>query len=218
MQQQGGGNRGCVMFLIIGAAVLFFMFSNGGLGGLLGGGQAPGSQAPGGADNSQSEGVETQPLENDGGLLEQVQQDDLEAIEGDGAEAVESQFAPVEVNDVRWTILEAGEIGEVLAEELESENGTFVGVVYQVENQTSEPLTLVGLELVDSADETYGYVSDALPYLDGDGCETETLEPNTVIECTAIYDVYNDAEDLQAVLTDLNMLGGEQELLDLELD
>lgn len=214
--QQGGNNRGCMMFLIIGAAVVFFLMSNGGLGGLLGGGQIPGAQAPGGVEDSSSGGV----LETDdgqqGGLLEQVQNGDAE---GEAAgEEIEAMFEPVELNGVEWTILEAGEIGEVLAEELESENGTFVGVVYQVENQTSDPLTLVGLDLVDSTDEKYSYSSDALPYLDGDGCETETLEPNSVIECTAIYDVYSDAEDLQAVLTDLNMLGGEEQLLDLELD
>ncbi len=211
MQQQGGSNRGCMMFVIIGAVVLFFMFSGGGLGGLLGGGQVPGNTG----DSSQGGGLETQPAENQGGLLEQVQQDDDAELE---AEVIESQFAPVEVNDVRWTIMEAGEIGEVLADELEAENGSFFGVVFQVENMTSDPLTLVGLDLVDSENETYNYVSEALPYLDGDGCETETLEPNTVMECTAIYDVYSDAVDLQAVLTDLNMLGGEQELLDLELD
>lgn len=213
MQQQSGGNRGCMMFLIIGAVVLFFMFSGGGLGGLLGGGQIPG-----GAGGSQNGGLETQPSENEGGLLEQVQQEDSTVQEGTDVEEFEAQFGPVEINDVRWTILEADEIGEVLADELESENGTFVGVVFQVENLTDDPLTLVGLDLIDSTDETYNYLSEALPYLDGDGCETETLEPNTVLECTAIYDIFSDAEDLQAVLTDLNMLGGEQHLLDLELD
>lgn len=213
--QQGGNNRGCMMFLIIGAVVVFFMMSNGGLGGLLGGGQIPGAQAPGGGQDSSSGGVLEPQNGEQGGLLEQVQNDDGDV----GAEdAVEAMFDPVELNGVEWTIMEAGEIGEVLADELESENGTFVGVVYQVENQTSDPLTLVGLDLVDSTDEKYSYVSDALPYLDGDGCETETLEPNSVIECTAIYDVYSDAEDLQAVLTDLNMLGGDELLLDLELD
>lgn len=214
MQQQGGNNRSCMMFLIIGAVVLFFMFSGGGLGGLLGGGQLP----SGTDETSQSGGLETEPTQSEGGLIEQAQQDDNAELESIEPEAIEAQFAPVEVNDVRWTVLEAAEIGEVIGEELESENGTFVGVVFQVENMTSDPLTLVGLELVDSTDETYGYVSEALPYLDGDGCETETIEPNTVLECTAIYDVYGDAEDLQAVLTDLNMLGGEQQLLDLELD
>lgn len=214
MQQQGGNNRSCMMFLIIGAVVLFFMFSGGGLGGMLGGGQLP----SGTDETSQSGGLETEPTQSEGGLIEQSQQDDNAELESIEPEVIEAQFAPVDVNDVRWTVLEAAEIGEVIGEELESENGTFVGVVFQVENMTSDPLTLVGLELVDSTDETYGYVSDALPYLDGDGCETETIEPNTVLECTAIYDVYGDAEDLQAVLTDLNMLGGEQQLLDLELD
>lgn len=214
MQQQGGNNRSCMMFLIIGAVVLFFMFSGGGLGGMLGG-----DQLPSGTDGTtQNGGLETEPTQSEGGLIEQTQQDDNAELERIEPEVIEAQFAPVDVNDVRWTVLEAAEIGEVIGEELESENGTFVGVVFQVENMTSDPLTLVGLELVDSTDETYSYVSEALPYLDGDGCETETLEPNTVLECTAIYDVYSDAEDLQAVLTDLNMLGGEQQLLDLELD
>lgn len=203
------------MIAMIAAVVVFFLVSQGGsfLGGQPGPANDPVPQnEEGGAQ--QSEAAPAQ-----GGLIEQVQQGGLDPLENESDVVADAMFEPVEVNGVRWTIYEAADMGDTLFDgSLVSQNGTFVAVAYQVENLTSDPLTLVGLELVDSQDELYRYSSEAIPLLDGDGCETETLEPNTALECTAIYDVFEDAENLHVVVTDLNLLGGEQKSIDLQLD
>jgi hypothetical protein len=130
----------------------------------------------------------------------------------------------IDVNDVDRIILQAVELGEVLESDSDvvpdlTATGRLVGVRFTVENLGDEPLTYVGMDLVDDQGRTYSYVSDGLEFIiEEEACELEELEPATLIACASIYDAGVDAADLQAVLTDLSLLGGEEVLVDLELE
>ncbi|MEZ4707207.1 MAG: hypothetical protein R3A44_08380 [Caldilineaceae bacterium] len=140
------------------------------------------------------------------------------AAEADGAAAAADMGIEATLNDVHWTIIEAADVTADLGDEI-SHNGKLVGVRYTIENLTSDPLTSLGMELTDDAGNKYSYLSDALPYIEEpEACETETIEPDASITCTAIYDVADDAADLRAVVTDLNMLGGESEEIALPVN
>jgi hypothetical protein len=143
------------------------------------------------------------------------------------AEEDEPIMAPdeiVEVNDVGWIILQAVELGEMLESDSDvipdlTATGRLVGVRFTVENLGDEPLTFVGMDLEDDQGRSYAYLSDGLEFIiEEEACELEALEPATIITCTAIYDAGADAAGLQAVLTDLSLLGGEVVLVDLELE
>ena len=120
----------------------------------------------------------------------------------------------VDVNDVGWTPLQAVELGDMLESDSDAipdpaASGRLVGVRFTVENLRDEPLTYVGMDLEDDLGREYAYLSDGLAFTTDEGvCELEELEPATVITCTAIYDTGADAAGLQAVLTDLSLLGG----------
>ena len=84
---------------------------------------------------------------------------------------------------------------------------------------TDDTLTMLGVDLLDAEGRQYAYVTDALPYVDEEeACEVEELAPGEVLTCTAIYDVEPDASGFQAKLTDLNMLGGDFEVVDLPIE
>jgi hypothetical protein len=130
----------------------------------------------------------------------------------------------IDVNDVRWTLLQAVELGDGLESESDEvpdlvAAGRLIGLRFEVENLGEEPLTFVGIQVVDAQGREYTYLSEALPFIiDEEACQMEDLEAGTAITCTALYDVAQDASGLQGVLTDLSLLGGEEILVDLELD
>jgi hypothetical protein len=130
----------------------------------------------------------------------------------------------IDVNDVRWTILQAVELGDYLESESDvvddlRATGRLLAVRFQLENLGEDPLTFVGMEVADAQGGQYTYLSEALPFIiDEEACQMEELEPGVAITCTAIYDVNVDATGLQVVLTDLNLLGGEELFVDLDLD
>jgi hypothetical protein len=143
------------------------------------------------------------------------------------AEEDEPIMAPgesVDVNDVGWTILQAVELGGILESDSDviddlTATGRLVGVRFTVENLGEVPLTFVGMDVVDDEGRKYAYLSDGLAFIiEEEACEIEELEPATIITCTAIYDAGADAAGLQAVLTDLSLLGGEEVPVDLELE
>ena len=130
----------------------------------------------------------------------------------------------VDVGDVRWTLLQAAELGESLASDSDdvddlTATGRLIGVRFQVENLGPEPLTFLGMQVVDDQGRRQAYLSQGLPFIiDEEACQMEDLEPGASITCTALYDVAADATGLQAELTDLSLLGGETILVDLGLD
>lgn len=127
-------------------------------------------------------------------------------------------------NEVRWKILEAQVIGPKLELEdgsvkpLEAD-GAFVGVRFELQNVSQNPLTFLGMALVDDKKKEYNYLADALPFVvEEEACETVNLEPEQTQTCTAIYDVPADANGLAAVVTDLNLAGGQQEAVPLGIE
>jgi hypothetical protein len=143
--------------------------------------------------------------------------------------AVEEAATPedtgsVDVGDVRWTLVQVAELGESLVSESDevddlTATGRLIGVRFQVENLGDEPLTFLGMQLVDDQGRRQSYLSQGLPFIiDEEACQMEDLEPGASITCTALYDVAADATGLQAELTDLNLLGGVTILVDLGLD
>ena len=185
-------------------------------GGFLGGGQpvpsGEGNAGGGNAPESGDDGIQIVATPAEGGLLDQVESDT-----GDDSEVVEAMYDDRMINDVHWTVIEADYLGEVLPDGTESENGELVGVVYQIENLTGAPITLIDLEVADGDDNIYSYSLEMSGTLE-DGCSNIAIEPEMPLTCTAIFDVPLDATDLHVVLTDFNMLGGAEEKLDLELD
>ena len=216
--QQGGNNRGCMMIAMIVGIGIFFLMSGGGgfLGGQPGGTEPP-PQEGSAPEGSNDGGIQIVSTPQEGGLLDQVESGTIDLDGSNSTDAVDAMYDDRMVNDVHWTILEAGELGETLADGTQAQTGTFVGVVYMIENMTDAPLTLVDLQLVDSANSRYSFALETSQSLD-DGCGNVTLESNSPLTCTALFVVPTTATDLNAVLTDFNMLGGTEELLDLELD
>jgi len=147
----------------------------------------------------------------------------LPEVLGEGASTTGAGES-IDVNDVRWTILQAVELGDYLESKSDAVSdlratGRLIGVRFQLENLGEEPLTFVGMEVADAQGGKYTYLSEALPFIiDEEACQMEDLEPGVAITCTAIYDVSVDATGLQAALTDLNLLGGEEHFVDLDLD
>ena len=146
-------------------------------------------------------------------IVEEVEQDEA-------AFASES----IDVNDVCWTILRSAELGEVLQSESDEvddlvADGRLIGVRFGIENLGGDPLTFVGMKVFDDQGHEYTYLPGALPFIiDEEACDVEQLEPGDALTCTAIYDVEVDAAGLQAVLSDLSLLGGEEIAVDLGLD
>lgn len=207
------------MIAMIVAVGVFFLMSGGG--GFLGGG---GGQAipPGGGESLPESSGEAGEAENlppiqDGGLLEQVESGTLDESGSDSGDGIEAMYDSLMVNDVHWTVIEADYLGDTLSDGTQAQSGEFVGVVYQIENMTDAPITLVNLELLDGNDTKHEYSLELSAALE-DGCSTVPLEPEIPYTCTALFDVPLDATDLHVVLTDFNMLGGVTDTLDLELD
>ncbi|MFC2037833.1 hypothetical protein ACFLYD_07725, partial [Chloroflexota bacterium] len=130
----------------------------------------------------------------------------------------------IDVNDVRWTLLQAVELGDGLESEGDEvpdlvATGRLIGLRFEVENLGEEPLTFVGVQVVDAQGREYTYLSEALPFIiDEEACQVEDVAAGAAITCTALYDVAQDASGLQGVLTDLSLLGGQEILVDLELE
>lgn len=210
--QQGGNNRGCMTIAMIVGIIIFFLLSRGG--GSLGGGQTGANDGGDSSPPAEEENPQANSAPQQGGLIENIEGG---AINASANTAAEDVLFEQTVNDVHWTILEADYLGDSLAGGALSENGEFVGVVYQIENLSDSPITLIDLQLVDGDNNTYSFSLDTSQSLE-DGCNNVTLQPDSPVLCTAIFDVPSDASDLHALLTDFNMLGGAEELLDLELD
>ena len=208
-------NMGCLVGLVIVAFLAFQLM--GGLGG--------GGEAPSGPINVEPAVEEPAPAEDaaadDAAAADADATADEEATadEGEGDASMEMMGEDIVINDVRWQMLEVMDLGDSIGDGELVADGRFVGIRYEVENQTDDVLTMTGVELIDDAGNEYGYSTDALVYIDEpEDCEVVDLEPDTPVICTAVYDVEADAAGLQAELTDLNMLGGDIQLVDLGLE
>jgi len=130
----------------------------------------------------------------------------------------------VQVDEVRWKILEASDLGKTLKSKNQfvkdkTTSGRFVQVRFELENLSKDMLTFAGLDLLDDQGRTFKPSSDAFQFIPNEeACVLENLNPNVAKSCTAIYEVPANAAGLKAQVTDLKMLGDASALIDLGLN
>jgi len=92
-------------------------------------------------------------------------------------------------------------------------------VHFTITNEGDVLNTFIGLELVDSSGQRYSYLDEGLDFIvEEEACQIVELEPAAAATCTAVYDIPFEATGLQAVFTDLSLIGPEEKLDDLALD
>jgi hypothetical protein len=129
----------------------------------------------------------------------------------------------VQVDEVRWKILEASDLGKTLKSKNQfvkdkTTSGRFVQVRFELENLSKDMLTFAGLDLLDDQGRTFKPSSDAFQFIPSEeACVLENLNPNVAKSCTAIYEVPANVAGLKAQVTDLKMLGDASSLVDLGL-
>lgn len=127
----------------------------------------------------------------------------------------------VMVDEVRWKILSAEDMGNLLTDENQftedlKTSGKFIKVRFEIENRSKDMLSFVGLDLVDNQERSYTRSTNAIMLIDdGETCMLENLNPNITKTCTHIYEVPTDAAGLNADAGDLKMFGGAQTLISL---
>lgn len=135
--------------------------------------------------------------------------------------AVPALGEDVLVVDVRWKALTA----ELLGNTLTSENqfidsattmGQFVRVRFEVENRSTESLSLGGVKLVDSQGRTYERATGLTYWIpDAEYCIFETLNPNVPKVCNVIFDVAADAAGLHLQVDGLKLFRNQEALIAL---
>lgn len=129
----------------------------------------------------------------------------------------------VQVDEVRWKVLAAADLGTVLKSKNQfvkdkTTGGHFVQVRFELENLSKDMLTFAGLDLVDDQARTFKPSGDAFQFIPTEeACVLENLNPNVAKTCTAIYEVPANATGLKAQAGDLKLLGDQSALIDLGL-
>jgi hypothetical protein len=127
----------------------------------------------------------------------------------------------VQVDEVRWKVVEAVNLGATLTSENQfienkTSGGHFVRLRFEVENRSKDLLSFAGIDLVDDQGRSYTRASDVIGFLPQEElCFLENLNPNVPKTCTAIYEVPANAAGLKAELTDLKAFGAASQLVDL---
>lgn len=129
----------------------------------------------------------------------------------------------VQVDQVRWKIVDASDLGKVLKSKNtfvkdKTTSGRFVQVRFELENLSKDMLTFAGLDLVDDQGRSFKPSSDAFQFIPTEeACVLENLNPNVAKSCTAIYEVPANAAGLMAQVSDLKLVGNQSSLVDLGL-
>lgn len=129
----------------------------------------------------------------------------------------------VNVDQVRWKILEAADLGQTLKSDNQYmkdkiTSGRFLLLRFEVENLSKDMLTFAGLDLLDNQGRSFTRSSDALTFIPTEeACVLENLNPNVTKTCTLIYEVPSNAAGLQAQVGDLKIIGSKHALIDLNL-
>ncbi len=141
-------------------------------------------------------------------------------------EALDSPIAgdSIVVNDIAWTLLDAVYLGQMLESDTDEiadlvADGRLIGVRFTLSNEDDERHTYIGLEIADSGGERYSYMGGSLDFIiDEEACELVELEPGASVTCTVIYDVPDSAGGLQAIFTDLTLVGAQERLVGLGIE
>lgn len=130
----------------------------------------------------------------------------------------------VQVDEVRWKILEAADLGQTLESDNQfiddkSTSGRFVQVRFELENLSKDMLSFTGIDLQDADKRTFKPSTDMIGFIPEEQyCIFENLNPNVAKTCTAIYEVPANASGLQAKVGDLKLFGGAEALINLGLE
>lgn len=117
------------------------------------------------------------------------------------------------VDEVRWKILSAEDLGNKLTDDNQftkdlTTSGKFIKVRFEIENRSKDMLSFAGLDLIDSKGRKYTRSSDAYMIIGSEeSCMIENLNPSITKVCTQIYEVPTDATGLQADAGDLKIFG-----------
>lgn len=158
---------------------------------------------------------------DDSGVSLDLDGDDSDAGNGSGSDSAGglgelTEAFETQVSDVKYEVIDAYNQGDNIFDEVMAANGQFVVVTLGLENAGSTPLTYLGANMVDDLGQEYSYIPEAMPYIEEEEvCENITLEPGDSRVCKMVYDIDDDASAVGIVLTDLNLLGGEEETVEL---
>jgi hypothetical protein len=128
------------------------------------------------------------------------------------------------VGDVRWKVLSAENLGNVLksnnrfAKDLKT-SGTFVKVRFEVENLSNDLLSYGGADLVDIKGRKFTQSSDALSFISEEeqSVLVTNINPNISKTITEIYEVPPDAAGLKFNAGDLKIFGSDETQIELGL-
>ena len=131
----------------------------------------------------------------------------------------------VRVDEVRWRMLSAEDLGDTLSSDnrfvdSKTTSGRFIQIHFEIENLSNDMLTFGGVDLVDNRGREYASYSESFMFLpDEEECSfIENLNPNIPKICTVIYEVAADAAGLKIVASDLKIFGSDEKEIDLGLD
>lgn len=145
------------------------------------------------------------------------------APEPTAAPAMVTVGQDVQVDEVRWNVLEATDLGQTLKSDNEfvkdlTTSGRFIRVRLEVENLSKDMLSFVGIDLQDDQGRSFKRSNDAIMHVPSDEtCVLENLNPNVAKTCTLVYEVPQNAAHVQALVSDLKLFGGKSALIDLGL-
>ena len=130
----------------------------------------------------------------------------------------------VRVGDVRWKVLSAENLGNILksenkfAKDLKT-NGAFIKVRFEIENLSNDMLSYSGADLADDKERKFKHSSEAFSFIPDEeqSLIVTNLNPNLPKTITEIYEVPANATGLRFYVGDLKFLGGEEAMIDLGL-
>lgn len=136
----------------------------------------------------------------------------------------------VEVGRVRWNVLEAKDLGNVLKgsasnypsftdDKQANANSKFVSITVEVENLDTSMKSVTDLSIVDSKGREFTSSSDASDWVpqEKEMFLLSNLNPNVPQQFTSIYEIPNDATDLHVEVDDLSFWGSDETNISLGL-
>ena len=129
----------------------------------------------------------------------------------------------VRVEDVRWKITEASDLGNILKSDNQfikdlKTPGRFIKVKFEIENMGKDMKSFMGMDLVDDTEREFKSSSDAFSFIPDEERSVilTNLNPNVPKVVTMIYEVPADAKNIKAKVTNLSFIS-ESTLIDLGL-
>jgi hypothetical protein len=127
----------------------------------------------------------------------------------------------VVIDGVRWKILQARDLGQVLKARHEffedrKTSGRFVFLEIEVENLTKEPLTFLERTLLDKQGRSYNALGPLGPYFDANTVFVlENINPNVPLRFVQVSEVAKNASGFVIEISNLRLIGRKEGLISL---